>query len=634
MTPSKTTVMVVAVLLCAASYLFSPGSAQTCEPWSGKPSICTSIVVGEYIWVPYNMTLPLVESYFQSMLNNWQAGYIKEIHAKALLCQPSYFAILCGLFLPPCLLDEDSQPIPLPQQPCLDACIQRETECAEWEAVFLDFFPTPFDSSILPWWLHETVDDWYDLERLRCNRTDPWTVGRPPLFPNGTYIQPIPVEFPSSPFSPIPPTIAREMAVQCRPPRANSQYTDCPEPMHWLEEDQYCTFQCPLPTLSDEEYQAAKVTQGVLGWMSYLSSFFVFLSYLLHPQLRQFPSNMLAMTCLSAHIASFALVLPTMAGHEEVWCGGDHVLYESPGDDVDDIYNRLTLSMKSPLCSFQGAALQFGFMSGTFWWVFVAMNMASTLLAKAHAKRDLLFQSTFHVLAWGLSALFTLVPLAADVIAFESGETSCFVSSEDDLRWQLAFWMVPTAILLILGLLLFSLDLVILTKHTIAHAPQQRTGSSLRKWILHVRILCFVAIFLVVYLIIFAFRIKTGVDNDKIEEEYAQYVMCLIFWSETRECSLSSTVSNFPLFMARAVSYSILGLLLSLALFNGQLWRMWRRILLGCLPGRECIGWSDLASSRSSFTSSLGRKSNKKKKNSKGSGNFELSVVDEETAVN
>jgi len=85
-----------------------------------------------------------------------------------------------------------------------------------------------------------------------------------------------------------------------------------------------CAFSCPLPSLTDSEYENVKTMQGVLGWFSWVSTNFFFpfrillnlltpkqqcataaliLLLVFCPKARAFPRNMVIMTACAANIA-------------------------------------------------------------------------------------------------------------------------------------------------------------------------------------------------------------------------------------------------------------------------------------------------------------------------------------------
>jgi len=104
--------------------------------------------------------------------------------------------------------------------------------------------------------------------------------------------------------------------------------------------------------------------------------------------------------------------LPTYAGYENTWCGGG--AYASPPGTLQG-YDSLglpvitfqldesTLSFGSPLCTFQGAIIQFGFLAAVFWWVIIAFNMCLEVRTKPQAILFIILLSPF-------SALFGTAP--------------------------------------------------------------------------------------------------------------------------------------------------------------------------------------------------------------------------------
>ena len=45
---------------------------------------------------------------------------------------------------------------------------------------------------------------------------------------------------------------------------------DCGPNLVLNEEQQVCGFSCPLPSLSDSQYENVKIMQGILGWLSWV----------------------------------------------------------------------------------------------------------------------------------------------------------------------------------------------------------------------------------------------------------------------------------------------------------------------------------------------------------------------------
>jgi len=215
---------------------------------------------------------------------------------------------------------------------------------------------------------------------ITCNETDPWSQGVS-YFPeassnysiNGTYL-----DMPCS-------NITVTKAVNCAPPLI---------PVDVL----YCSLVCPLPSLTDSQYESAKIMQGIVAWFSWVRSdwmvncqswlvlkkattAFLLVSWLLDPEMRAFPKVLLIMTAAGANVLvhitftrlltkrgaktpnkAGGMVLPTYAGHDEIWCGGNDVTVK-PNSYVVGVgysaqllvqYSTDALTFFSSACSLQG----------------------------------------------------------------------------------------------------------------------------------------------------------------------------------------------------------------------------------------------------------------------------------------
>ncbi|KAL6051593.1 Frizzled-9 [Balamuthia mandrillaris] len=551
--------------------LFESVRSQSCEPYAGRPLVCNSFFeIGQPMYVPNATDMPWLESDSSRLANLMASRFTDE---GSFNCRDEYFGLLCGTYFRPCLRDPSGTTLPL---------IIPFISSAYKNAYYLDYdtelnaclafleengFP-PGIGLFLPFDPRETP--------LRCNETDV-IYGSPPLFPEGEYTQPIPTENG---------TWSYNLTVTCS--NLGAGQLTCPEPLQRLDDLDICGFTCPLPAMTEEQYNTVQIMQGVLAWFSYVSTFFVVMSYMLHPRLRTFPSNMLAMTCLSAHILSFGLVLPTMAGYNEVWCGGDDQEYSSPelNSFSSEAFSVLRLSMNSPLCTFQGVILHFGLVS--------ALNMIIQLyLGKkgvATGVKTIVFQAVYHTTTWGVPSLFGIILLGADKFVYESSSTFCFITSEDDLAWQLSLFFVPVGVLIVVGGILFVVAMVCIFMITAGNSKK---------------------------------RASTIVIHD-IEEGYNKYYTCLL--REEDDCSLSEDVTKYDLVLARAFCYASLGLFLAILFCHMDVWRLWWKVISAVRAGEGCAPLKALTSSSFSGSSKAKSKSKRKKERSGSSKKLEFST--------
>ena len=369
----------------------------------------------------------------------------------------------------------------------------------------------------------------------------------------------------------------------------------CQDPLT-TDERGNCAFACPLPTLTDSEYLSAKVMQGVLGWISWLTTLFLIASYAADPKLRRFPKCMVPMTAVSAHIISGGIVLPTLVGHDQIWCGGETLYVRPNGVQTLDQYflpdytfsfSISDLSFGTGPCTFQGSLIQFGFISVNLWWTAIALNMLVELVARKRLPTEKLWYrwtmfATYFVAVNGLSATLTIVPASAGAIEFASGATYCFIQEG---AWQDATWFAPVGLSLLVGSTFFAASLVIIA---VAMARLRSVKKMVEKW----RILAFILLFMVLFVFVFAYNVQVESHKDDINSGYSAYFRCLVD-SATSSCSLPDSVSNYDLVMLRGFAISSLGFFLSMIFINLDMLRFWWERVRGVVSaarGRSVAG--------------------------------------------
>ncbi|KAL6045504.1 hypothetical protein QOT17_022758 [Balamuthia mandrillaris] len=330
-------------------------AAGECIVWDGEPSLCQAYVgleAGTQIFVPEGMAWEDI----RSLLLTFTSG--NGIASIPQACQVSSLDMACRTYVRPCIVDPaTNETMVYPVQPCRDMCLHFAEVCAStWERFAAPlgyglFFPG--GDAQLP---------------LDCGEMDPAT--------NASF-------FLNSTFSVS--TNTSVITARCGGPQRTSNSSSCVEPLVQVSEDSArCGFACPLPSLDDEQYDAVKVLQTVLGWLSWVASLFLVITYSIDPKLRRWPSNLITMVALSAHMAAWAIIFPSFVGHENVWCSlnGDvaapdlKVSYDpnaSLGGQNFEV--EWDLAFKSPVCTLQGGLLMFGFLAGTCWWALIALNM-------------------------------------------------------------------------------------------------------------------------------------------------------------------------------------------------------------------------------------------------------------------
>ncbi|KAL6072666.1 hypothetical protein QOT17_005493 [Balamuthia mandrillaris] len=460
--------------------------------------------------------------------------------------------VSCGYFFRPCI-QHNNDSYPLPQQLCLDICLDSIKYCTEFA----------LSIGITDLWQFFYVPPGVE-KPVDCGpqEVDYWAQNVT-LFANGTYSYFLPIN-----------SSSKEVRVECHKVMKRTDQV-CQEPLH--QENERCGFHCPLPAYSEEEYDALKVIQMVFGWISLAGSIMVIISYALSPKLRKFPANLIMMTCISAMIAAGAIILPTFGGSEVIWCGPDgqfitpSIIFRVGENDteISEIvvvpFETEELETSDPLCTFQGFLLHWGFLSGTMWWhilFFASKTWPSQL-------KEVVLPIAYHLVAWGLSFLFAVIPAAAGKIVFAPGGTFCFLSSENDSAYILAFWIVPIGFLLVTGLVMALAAAYCLLSVGLRSNKAKDMLST------YLRLFCFIFFFFLLYAAIFTYTIHESGNWQDITRAWDQYFLCLYGELEA-SCELGEDASLFSVAMLRGLGYSSLGLALFLNFFfsrhNKKVW--------------------------------------------------------------
>ncbi|KAL6052190.1 hypothetical protein QOT17_018718 [Balamuthia mandrillaris] len=563
-----------------------------CHEWSGEPEACTLYVglsAGTKLFIPGDVTYEWLVGEVSSLVNS--AGLV-DVPPE---CERMAAAMGCRTYFRPCIVDpQTNETLVAPQQPCKEMCFEYGEACADfWSSFgvplgFGLFFPN--GSSQIP---------------LDCDERDPFTQDRSSPFYEASFFNVSSAN--STNGIATASCLGKEL-------KSDQFFTGCVEPLVPAG-DNRCGFECPLPSLEEDQYDAVKIMQTVLGWISWVSSLLLILTYSIDKKLRKWPSNLILMVSISAHIAAGAIILPSMAGYENVWCGVDgsvaapditYYRYDPETGSADIEMNNDGLIFKSELCSFQGFLLLFGFLAGTMWWALIAFNMFLQINFSEKIPTTKRFrvgqQIIFHVIGWGIPLLLAIIPSAADRIGFSSAATFCFLTNEDDAAYLIALWFVPVSLLLFPSLVFFLCSIGRILFVGVKYNKLKQLLVS------NYRIAVFVGVFLLVYTCIFAYTIQVEANEDNIQEGYNKYYRCLTYEYTVKKCELSEDVSSYPLVILRGFGFSGLGLFLLLTFMSWE-WRVIYRKL-----------WKRTRSRLSSYTTS----SNKSSSTSSSSKGIEM----------
>jgi len=378
---------------------------------------------------------------------------------------------------------------------------------------------------------------------------------------------------------------SESLLVPCSNHSANS-YAVCYSPL--VVDDLTCVFSCPLPSLSNTQYLNAKIMQGIVAWFSWVTTAFMIVSYLINPRLRQFPKTIIIFVAMSANILAGGVILPTMIGYDNIWCGGEGVVVKTSADVVglgvnsqlQVSYSVSSLTVHSSSCTFQGVLILFGILASTCWWAIVAVNMCSEIFLGSHLSSKPFVWGrivVYSIVGWGLPFAFMVIPAGAGKLGFAPGYTFCFILSDDNYAWDVTFFFIPMGIALIVGCVCFFLAL---GKLLVMAIKVRKFPTVL---LVHIRVLFFILIYFMIFSFFLAYIINDGANNSTIASAYESYFTCLTGYSYTpqADCALSDSATNISLVMLKGFAVSCLGVLLFINFLSWDLIKQWYVLAAG-----------------------------------------------------
>jgi len=220
--------------------------------------------------------------------------------------------------------------------------------------------------------------------------------------------------------------------------------------------------------------------------------------------------------------------------------------------------------------------LHFGYMSSIFWWAIIAFNMALEVYIRPFTDKIDKRCSTwsrivaYHVVGWFIPFVMMVVVSSSGRMAFEASGTYCFISPEDDKVWQIVFWFVPCGIALLVGCTSFIAFMVRVVVESI------RLKKFLTYFLMYIRVIVFMMIFLTGSVIIFSYSIQITNDYADIQSGIKDYYACLI---RGQTCSLSESVSNYNLIMLKGFAMSCFGVFMFIIFLSLHTFRFWYDIM-------------------------------------------------------
>eukprot|EP01087_Luapelamoeba_hula_P022951 TRINITY_DN835_c0_g1_i7.p1 TRINITY_DN835_c0_g1~~TRINITY_DN835_c0_g1_i7.p1 ORF type:complete len:705 (+),score=95.01 TRINITY_DN835_c0_g1_i7:54-2168(+) len=315
-----------------------------------------------------------------------------------------------------------------------------------------------------------------------------------------------------------------------------------------------CALNCPQPIVTSDEYRAADIMLYIVGWLSFVLSAFVVVSYLINPREKLvFPNTMTFFFVCCVMGISFVFVLGSFVQQENMRCADKH----SPNSWGDG------------WCTVQGVTYAYFTLAGALWWLSIGINMLVTIafsykprerklltIKSRSVMQSELIQAVLHAVCWGIPLIVVIVALGNHKIGYNPSDFWCTIHSGEEIRFVLGDVLVElsgvTAVtkvdlwnLLLLTIPIFCITLigtVILILVAVFAWIKSRQGLLFIKdqW----RLLALMSLYLYVYSFVFGYRVQITSARQEQYQNYLDLINCQKYSPEQADqrCSLATEV--------------------------------------------------------------------------------------------
>lgn len=329
-----------------------------------------------------------------------------------------------------------------------------------------------------------------------------------------------------------------------------------------------CDFICPSPSLTDPQLNEAYNLQSAVSWISFIFSLIYIITSLFNPKQRRFPHRLSIYVAIATLPISIGFMLPSFVGSlGEVWCG-------------DSVSLSTNVLLSGNLCVFQAVLILYGTLATVIWWCIMGLNTALLVRLdfRINSKNNYYREFIYHFCGWIIPTIFVAVAAGLNKLGYSLYATYCFVDDPfHQIKYPIAFWIAPIAFLLIMGSIAFGFVLY--------RASSIQFKQLNRKYMFRiVRIIIFMLMFLIFYIIIFADRALTAQQAPQQSNAFLSFIGCLFDTSQTiSECrDILNVYAHYSLQMCADFMLCSQGFFVAIIFLTGfNIFKFWWEIILG-----------------------------------------------------
>ncbi|MBN3296091.1 frizzled-10 [Amia ocellicauda] len=411
MTPSVSLSVVCLLLACEALHCSAISSIDPDRPAEGR---CQHIVIPLCKDIGYNMTrMPNL------MGHEDQGEAAIKLHEFAPLiefgCHSHLKFFLCSLYAPMCT-EQVSTPIPA----CRVMCEQARQKCSPIMEQFSFKWPDSLDCSKLP---NKNDPNFLCMEAPNNGSDEPT---------KGSSTQP-------PEFRPPRPNSGQDF-----PLKDTSDREACGNPgkFHYVQKSESCAPKC-YPKVdvywSQGDKQFSLIWIAIWSILCFFSSSFTVLTFLIDPQRFKYPERPIIFLSMSYCVYSVGFLIRLFAGADNIACDRD-----------SGVQYVIQEGLESTGCTIVFLILYYFGMASSLWWVILTLTWFLAAGKKWGHEAIEANSSYFHLAAWAIPAVKTIMILVMRKVAGDELTGICYVGSMD-VKALTGFVLIPLSCYLIIG---------------------------------------------------------------------------------------------------------------------------------------------------------------------------------------
>lgn len=349
-------------------------------------------------------------------------------------CSKQLKFFLCSVYVPMCtekVLDTIG--------PCRPMCISVQRRCQPVLHEFGFPWPTALNCSKFPpkndqnhMCMDGPGDDGEDIPSTK--RPGPYQ--RPGSRPHPPSWNP---RYPSQ----IPPSLPLDIisSIKCRHFRHSSMYT-------YVNRTDKCALQCGQhDAFTSEDKYFADIWMTIWAGVCFVSTLFTVLTFIIETQRFRYPERPIIFLSMCFNIFSIAFIVRLTAGRQSISCDTDPtVINPQNGKGI-----LIQEGLENTDCAIVFLLLYYFGTASSLWWVILTLTWFLAAGLKWGHEAIQIHSSYFHLAAWAVPAIKTIVILVMRDVDADELTGICYVGNQNS-RTLLGFVIVPLLVYLFIGI--------------------------------------------------------------------------------------------------------------------------------------------------------------------------------------